>query len=953
MSHPFGDLLTQHLHRKHGLSQAKLAAGILQAPSIISEMCQGKRLHGPQARARVTAIIAWLQQQGALTSLDEANALLSAAGMAALQEQDAAEAMLIRRLSAQALSQPRPAVEAQPALQRPSVTPLRHNLPTALTAFVGRSEQIAHLVHHLQIHRLLTLTGAGGVGKTRLALKIAKTFVERRQVTSVPFPDGIWFVDLVPLTDANAIPQRILDLWRVPEQPERSPLATLIAYLSGKEALLILDNCEHLITACAALAETLLHHCPQLVLLATSREALNIGGELPWRVPSLTRPHTAATGEPAPLSPIMPEVLAQFEAVTLFVQRCQTHNPAFALTIANAQAVAHICSRLDGIPLALEMAAARVNVFTVEEMAVQLDGAFDKRFQLLTSGARTAPQRQQTLLATLEWSYGLLTAQEQYLLLCLSVFSGGWTLAAAEEVTGCSLDHLAQLVNKSLVIADQQGGQTRYRLLETVRQFAAEQGATEEPAYRRVQAQHSRYYLTLVAEQEQRIQGSQQRAALDTLRVDFENINVAWRWAVEQRDFALLARATHALFLYCEVRGHFRQGASLLAAAATELTAAAAANTTNKPGLQPLLGRVLARIGACEVLAARYESAVNPLEQALGYVTTDWERAFTLAYLGNVGMGRGEWSASQAKLQQSLALSRHCQDPALTAQALYLRNKMTSEPMAAIRGCEESLMLWRQVGRPDRIVEVLNRIALWTFSLGNYAKAVAYWQENSELCTALGMQDALAWARNGLGWVAWCQGDLATAQNYLQEAADIYAAIGKPSGVGYCLAALALVLRSGGDGEQAVAVARQAVAIERDTEDRQMLILSLNSLGAALIGAGDFAAARQVLNEAFQQLRVAQYPFFTVIAFYYFTELLVLESRAANLPFALEYKSLAVTLLSCVRTQTATWQIYKDKAAQLQAEIEELLPAEVRATAIARGQSCTLEEMVNTLLGRI
>jgi predicted ATPase len=204
----------------------------------------------------------------------------------------------------------------------------------------------------------------------------------------------------------------------------------------------------------------------------------------------------------------------------------------FALTRDNATAVAHICSRLDGIPLALEMAAARVNIFTVEELATRLDGALDARFQLLTSGSRTAPHRHQTLRATLEWSFGLLAPAEQCLLARFSVFSGSWTFAAAEAVAGATLDLLAQLVTKSLVIADQQVGQTRYRLLETVRQFAAEQGELDEQAHRQVQAQHSRYYLALFGEQEQSLQSPQQRSAIDIIRADFENISVAWHWAV-------------------------------------------------------------------------------------------------------------------------------------------------------------------------------------------------------------------------------------------------------------------------------------------------------------------------------------------------------------------------------------------------------------------------------------
>ncbi len=293
MSHPVGDLLTQHLHRKHGLSQSKLAAGILQSPSIITDMSQGKRLNGPQARERVTAIINWLQQQGALEILDEANALLNAASMAPLQERAANEASLIRKLSAPAHQPHRQSLDAPPAVPRASGTPPRHNLPLQLTPFVGRAEQIAQLVQQLQTRRLLTLTGAGGVGKTRLALAVAAQLLDE-------FADGIWFIDLAPLTNPGAALQRILDHFGVPEQPDRSRLAMVTAYLSAKQLLLIFDNCEHLIDACAELAEAFLQRCPQVSLLATSREALNIRAELPWRVPS---PTSAGTAHPHQRNP--------------------------------------------------------------------------------------------------------------------------------------------------------------------------------------------------------------------------------------------------------------------------------------------------------------------------------------------------------------------------------------------------------------------------------------------------------------------------------------------------------------------------------------------------------------------------------------------------------------------------------------------------------------------------
>lgn len=945
MSHPFGDILTQHLHRKHGLSQAKLAAGILQPPSIISEMCQGKRLQGRQARERVVAMIEWLQQQGAVTTLDEANVLLNAAGMAPLQQTDATKAIFIRPLMPSPGQQEKPPKSASANAQFTMLLSPHHNLPTQLTPFIGRAEQIEQLVQHLQAHRLLTLTGAGGVGKTRLALAVATRLL-------AGFRDGVWFVDLAPLTDPTALPQRILDLWRVPEQSDRPPLELLTTYLRAKQTLLILDNCEHLLDACAALAETLLQQCPQVTLLATSREALNIGGETPWRVPSLTRPRVESDwdGQPAALPPLLtPETLSRFEAVILFVERAAVRQTGFALTTANAPAVAQICSRLDGIPLALEMAAARVNVFTVEELARRLEGAFDDRFQILTSGVRTAPLRQQTLRATLEWSYALLTPAEQRLLAHLAVFSGGWTAAALEDIAGATLDLLAQLVNKSLVIADQQAGRTRYRLLETVRQFAAEQLVLAGEAQHQVQQRHSCYYLGLLGEQEAQIQSQQQQTALAIIGNDFANISAAWQWAIGAQAFTLLAPAVHTLFLYCEVRGSYREGIDLFTVAVGQLTTV----LPSRQELQPLLAQVSGRLGTCKVMVNNGEDAINVLHQGLRYATTDQERAFVLAHLGHAEISHGAIALGMEKVSKSLALSRQHGDLLSQARAQHVRIWFFPDFTEAIQQCEASLALWRAVGRPDRIAEVLSQLAFHMCCRGDYEVAQSYWQESMTVANRLGMQYCIAWSLDCLGWMAWCQDDLVTAQVYLQEAEALYHTIGVSSGVAICQAELALVLRSAGHVGQAVQAARQAVALARNTGDQMTLVLCLNYLGAALIGSGNRADARAALNEAMRHVLPTQHSAFLLNTLYFFAELLALESRTADPRPALEGQALAITLLSYVRNQTSAWRIFKDKAAQLQAEIEGALPAELRATAIARGQSCTLEEMVNTLSGAV
>lgn len=943
MSHPFGDLLTQHLHRKHGLSQAKLAAGILQPPSIISEMCQGKRLHGPQARERVTAIITWLQQQGALATLAEANTLLNAAGMSALHQAAATEASLLQKLAAPVVAPSLPGTEA--ALPRP---PLRltptSNLPTALTPFIGRGAQIAHLVQLLQTQRLLTLTGAGGVGKTRLALAVATRLCAN-------FADGVWFVDLAPLTDAIAVPQRILDLWRVPEQPERSPLEALTAYLQTKTALLILDNCEHLIGACAALAETLLQHCSQLSLLATSREALNIGGETPWRVPSLTRPHAGAGwgGQTsAQQSSLTPEVLSRFEAVALFVERAAVRQPGFALTTANASAIAQICSRLDGIPLALEMAAARVNIFTVEEIAKRLDGAFDGRFQMLTSGVRTAPLRHQTLHATLEWSYTLLPTIEQRLLARLAVFSGGWTLAAAEEVAGAAPDRLSQLVNKSLVIADQQAGQTRYRLLETVRQFALEQLRLDEQAQQQSYWQHSCYYLRLLSEQEEPLQSQQQQHALALIRRDFANISAAWQWAVAQQEFALLTPAVHALFLYCDVMGSFRTGKTLFAQALVELQAEIT-TATNQSTQQPLWVQTFVRLGVCEVMLTDIAQGEQHLQDVL-FFAADKERALALLYLGFAATDRGDLPLGHTYLQESLAISQRCNDFAGMADVLQRFAEGSSNYPEACRQCAESLALWRQVGRPDRIARAMNYLAWNTWCAGDYPLARAYWREGLALCEQVDLPLEKAWLLDCIGNDAWVEDDMPFAEQCVREALTIYTEVGHQRGIAFCKAELGWVLTNVGQVEQAIVLTQEAVTIAQAVNSQMVLTLCLNYLGVAKMAAGDLAAARSALMEAIQRAWAHRYLYNLMNAFYYVAEWLVLESKPLDHPAALDRHALAVTALSCVRSQAATWHFFKDKAAQLQAKIEAALAADVRATAIARGQSCTLEEMVATLL---
>ena len=344
-----------------------------------------------------------------------------------------------------------------------------NNLPLQLTSFVGREADVAEVRALIAAHRLVTLTGTGGTGKTRLALQAAAELLDA-------YPDGVWFIDLAPLTDAALVPGAALAAIGAHEQPGRSAVETLIDLLGSKTALLVLDNCEHLLDASTLLADYLVHQCAGVRVLATSREVLGLGGEAIWRVPSLDTPGDG---------PGVLDELLRCDAIQLFLERARLVQRGFALTDANAAAVAQVCTRLDGIPLAIELAAARVAVLSAE----QINERLSDRFRLLTGGSRTALRRQQTLRALVDWSHDILSPSERTLFRRLAVFRGGWTLEAAKSVGGGPeepedqreriapeevLDLLAALVQKSLVVVEEDGGAIRYHLLETIRQYAEE-----------------------------------------------------------------------------------------------------------------------------------------------------------------------------------------------------------------------------------------------------------------------------------------------------------------------------------------------------------------------------------------------------------------------------------------------------------------------------------------------
>ena len=434
---------------------------------------------------------------------------------------------------------------------RCAATTCPHSSPASWDA----TREMPEIASLLATARLLTLTGAGGSGKTRLGLEVAGGLTEA-------FRDGVWLADLARLADPNLVPQAIAAALGVRDEGLRPLLDQLSDYCRPRLMLLLLDNCEHLIDACAAVAHRLLSAAPDLKILATSREPMGIGGEITFVVPTLAVP------DPGSLPPL--DALMRFGAIRLFTERARIARPDFALTEANGAAVAEICRRLDGMPLAIELAASRVRLLPVEEIRARLADRFD----LLTGGSRIALPRHQTLRATIEWSYALLTEPERGLLRRLAVFAGGWTLQAAEVVCGMQddaaqphvLDLMARLVDKSLVVPEWRGRLGRYGMLETLRQFALEQleqcGEAAD-----VRRRHAAYFVALAEEAEEALMGSEQRAWQARLDDEHNNIQVTFDWlasaearSVQARPEEAALRMAGALWRYWEVRGHVAEG---------------------------------------------------------------------------------------------------------------------------------------------------------------------------------------------------------------------------------------------------------------------------------------------------------------------------------------------------------------------------------------------------------
>jgi predicted ATPase/class 3 adenylate cyclase/Tfp pilus assembly protein PilF len=642
-----------------------------------------------------------------------------------------------------------PALPAEfPPLRSLDNPALPNNLPQQLTSFIGRETQAAEVKALLGKNRLLTLTGAGGSGKTRLSLQVAADLLDQ-------YFDGVWLVELAPLSDPALAPHAVADVLGVKEQAGQTMQQSLNDALKDKRLLLVLDNCEHLIATCASLAADLLRHCPDVRILASSRELLSVTGEQMYRVPSLSLPDLKKTQTALSVS--------QCEAVALFADRAQSVQPSFAVTDGNASAVASVCSHLDGIPLAIELASARVRSLSVEQINTRLD----QRFRLLTGGSRVALPRQQTLRALIDWSYDLLTDQEKTLLRRLSVFAGGWTLAAAEAVCVGTviedwevLDLLSGLVDKSLVVYEEgTSGESRYRLLETVRQYAAER-LEEHSEAEAVQNSHLSWCVALAEEAEPQLTGTEQANWLRRLETDHDNLraSLAWderTWVQSAAGGELGLRLAGALWRFWSVWGHLSEGRQWLNRALARTGDASAG--TKATAAQ---GKALRGAGHLARMQGDYAEAQILLEESLSIMRQlgdPWSIADTLNSLGTVAHCQGNYVAARVLYEDSLSLLRQLGDQRGITNTLNNLGRVASDQDDYTEArvlLDECLSISRQLGDQRGVTNALCNLGVIARNQGDYAGARVLQEESLRILRKLGNREDIAGDLEGMADVA-------------------------------------------------------------------------------------------------------------------------------------------------------------------------------------------------------
>ena len=623
------------------------------------------------------------------------------------------------------LQRPEHVYQLQHPLLQETFRPLRsldtlpNNFPQQVTSFVGRDRELRSIKRLMGQSRLLTLTGAGGTGKTRLALQAAVDLLD-------PSGDGSWIIEFGSITDPALVPQTVATVLGVREEPTKPLSETLLTYLKGKRMLLVIDNAEHLLNPIARLVDQIIRQCPHVQVLATSREPLTVNGEQTYRVPSLTMPD--------PTKRYKLEDLSKFESVRLFLDRAILANSVFVLNDSNAEPVAQLCHRLDGIPLAIELAAARVRALPVDKIAERLDD----RFRLLTGGARTALPRQQTLRAMIDWSYDLLNDQERCIFRRLSVFSGGWTLDSAEQI--CSdqkierwdiLDLLQSLLDKSLAIFDEVS--QRYRFSETVRAYGRDALVALNESTE-IRTRHLIHFGQLAQSTEDLLAGPQAVGALAALDAEQRNLRAAIEWGLEGGDTVQAIQMANCLSTFFQVRGEFTEGASIYQSLVAKVP---------QDALQERAG-ALSNLGVLSFRLTQYDSATTALAESFNLflkLGDDYGAAKAVNTMGVISLQLGDYDAASTSFERALAL-------------------------------------FKSVGEPRRIAMTLNNLGILAVHNKNLSRARELYNEALALNRKVGNRAFEAGNRTNLADLALREGDAETARRLAREACEMHLELG-------------------------------------------------------------------------------------------------------------------------------------------------------------------------------
>jgi predicted ATPase len=730
-----------------------------------------------------------------------------------------------------------------------------HNLPAPRTSFVGREQDKVEVTRALSTTRMLTLTGAGGLGKTRLALEVARDLLGN-------YSNGVWLVELAPLSKAEVVPEAVAEALKVPERPPEPLAETLAEVLRDRELLLVLDNCEHLLEATAQLVDALLDACPHLRVLATSREPLGIGGETLWQVRSLSLP-TTPDAEAEGTSGA--ETLMRHEAPRLFLDRARLRLPSFEFTQENAGAVARVCRKLDGIPLAIELATARMGALAVEQVAQRLEVSLD----VLSGARRSAAPRQQTLKATLDWSHDLLSEAERVLFRKLSVFAGGWTLEAAEAVGAGGggekdevLDLLGGLVDKSLVMAEvSTKGAVRFEMLGPIRQYAEEK-LEESGEADEVRERHAKFFVILAEEAEPGLLGANQGMWLDRLQVEHDNVRAALAWVLENGDATLGLRIAGALVEYWSARGHYDEGRGWLEALLA------------KEGESPALtqAKALEAVGWLAYDRRDLERADAAASSGLDLTAqASLGSAFTARFLRILERGalhRGLYARTRDLAEQSLALSREAGDRRGMVWSLDSLAQVASaqgDGKHALGLGAESLALARELGGVTPLDRMLLNSGYEFLLQGDYGRATALNEEAAALAREQGNEDNLRYALDNLGWAALARGYHQQAEATFRENLALCQDVGDKLIASESLEGLACAFGARGEAERfarlfgAAGALREAVDFHQSSAERALrepyLVAARSQLDEAVWEAAWSEGQAMTLEEAVSYAR--------------------------------------------------------------------------------------------------